>query len=221
MISINSVYKYVDLEDGERIRIIEIQEEYVYFVNIDSNTSMPYREYLIAIEEEIECEKLIKISDPFIVIVKDDELTEIQKNMRDNEWGFIEKYWGKYKEDILEKTNRTKALKNISIESGININKVKRIFSRFWQRGMNRNALLPDYLKCGGKGKEKKLNNIKTGKPRKTDYYGNLVKGINITDEVKKQFNYVIDKYYRRKNKGCIKITFFQHNYLGGIIYAK
>ena len=45
MISINSVYKYVDLEDGERIRIIEIQEEYVYFVNIDSITSMPYREY--------------------------------------------------------------------------------------------------------------------------------------------------------------------------------
>ena len=28
-----------------------------------------------------------------------------------------------------------------------------------------------------------------------------MVKGINITDEVKKQFNYVIDKYYRRKNK--------------------
>ena len=54
--------------------------------------------------------------------------------MRDNEWGFIEKYWGKYKEDILEKLIGQKALKNISIESGININKVKRIFSRFWAK---------------------------------------------------------------------------------------
>ena len=40
----------------------------MYFVNIDSNTSMPYREYLIAIEEEIECEKLIKISDPLLLL---------------------------------------------------------------------------------------------------------------------------------------------------------
>lgn len=51
MISINSVFKYVDVEDGERIRIIELDENYVYIVNIDAVTSMPRKESLNKIIE--------------------------------------------------------------------------------------------------------------------------------------------------------------------------
>ena len=59
--------------------------------------------------------------------------------------------------EILTKRTRAAALEEISRIENIPLVTVRRIFSRFWQRGMNRNALLPDYAKSGGKGQERIL----------------------------------------------------------------
>lgn len=80
--------------------------------------------------------------------------------------------------------------------------KAKRLFTRFWQRGLNKNALLPDYNKSGGKGKERDLSGAnKVGRPRKYALNNDLNEGINITDDVKKQFAHVIKQYYRKKEQ--------------------
>lgn len=208
MISINSVFKYVDMDSGERIRVIEIDENYLYVVNIDAVTSMPRKESLNKIKEELEVNKLILMKDPFIRIIDDKELSPVQLERREEDWAFIEKYWEKYKDDILNKSKRAKVFKFICDESNYGLSKVKRLFSRFWQRGMNKNALIPDYDKSGGKGKDKKLTTTKTGKPRKVNYYGQIVEGINITDDVKKQFHFAINKYYRTNKKISLKETY-------------
>lgn len=208
MISINSVFKYVDIDSGEKIRVIEMDENYLYVVNIDAVTSMPRKESLNKIKEELEVNKLILMKDPFIRIIDDKELSPVQLERREEDWVFIEKYWEKYKDDILNKSKRAKVFKFICDESNYGLSKVKRLFSRFWQRGMNKNALIPDYDKSGGKGKDKKLTTTKTGKPRKVNYYGQIVEGINITDDVKKQFHFAINKYYRTNKKISLKETY-------------
>ncbi len=208
MISINSVFKYVDIYSGERIRVIEMDENYLYVVNIDAVTSMPRKESLNKIKEELEVNKLILMKDPFIRIIDDKELSPVQLERREEDWAFIEKYWEKYKDDILNKSKRAKVFKFICDESNYGLSKVKRLFSRFWQRGMNKNALIPDYDKSGGKGKDKKLTTTKTGKPRKVNYYGQIVEGINITDDIKKQFHFAINKYYRTNKKISLKETY-------------
>lgn len=208
MISINAVFKYVDIDSGERIRVIEMDENYLYVVNIDAVTSMPRKESLNKIKEELEVNKLIPMKDPFIRIIDDKELSPVQLERREEDWAFIEKYWEKYKDDILNKSKRTKVFKFICDESNYGLSKIKRLFSRFWQRGMNKNALIPDYDKSGGKGKDKKLTTTKTGKPRKVNYYGQIVEGINITDDVKKQFHFAINKYYRTNKKISLKETY-------------
>ncbi|MGG7162974.1 Mu transposase C-terminal domain-containing protein [Clostridium ihumii] len=208
MISINSVFKYVDVENGETIRVIEIDENYIYLVKLDESTSMPKRENMNKIKEELETSKLVPIKDPFIRIIEDKELSLIQINKRNTDWNFIQNYWEKYKDDLLSKSKRSNTLKIISNESNIALIKIKRILTRFWQRGMNKNALIPDYKNSGGKGKNKNLTSIKTGKPRKVDYYGEIIEGINITDDVKKQFEFAINKYYRNKNKISLKDTY-------------
>ncbi|MFX0549536.1 Mu transposase C-terminal domain-containing protein [Hathewaya histolytica] len=207
MISINSVFKYMDTKE-ERVRIIEIDGPSVYIVNIDAATSMPKKEDINKIKEEIEANKLVKIKDPYLRIIDYDKLSNLQKSMRDEDWKFIQKYWENYKSDILDKSRRTKALEYIVKDSNKGMTKVKRVFSRFWQRGMNKNSLIPDYAKSGGKGKEKELTEIKTGKPRNVDYYGNGVQGINITSDVKRHFEIVVNKYYRSKNKISLKETY-------------
>ena len=75
---------------------------------------------------------------------------------------FIEYKTSKMKEDdellgdnkgkILQKSYRSKVFKRISDESGVSLSTVKKLFSRFWQRGMNKNALLPDYINSGARG---------------------------------------------------------------------
>ena len=208
MISINSVFKYVDSEKKERIRIINIIEDYVYLVNIDMDTSMPKKELLSTIGDEINGNKLLAIKDPFLRIINENELSQLQINKRDIAWGFIEKYWEMNKYEILEKKYRENKLKEIADSSGLSVLKIKRIFSRYWQRGMNKNALLPDYINSGGKGKEKRLSDLKIGRPAKTDYLGDLIEGINITDDVKRHFEFAVNKYYRNSKKISLKETY-------------
>ena len=86
MILVNSVFKYVDIDNGERIRIIETDEENAYVVNIDSASSMPKVEKLQQLEEEIDAEKLVLVKDPFSKILEDKELTEVQIKKRDLDW---------------------------------------------------------------------------------------------------------------------------------------
>lgn len=208
MMSINSVFKYTDDENGERIRVININESYIYLVNIDAVTSMPKKELLKTIEEEIEGEKLIAIKDPYARIIDEKSLSDLQISKRNEDWEFIEKYWETNKNELLEKNHRENKLMEIANTSGLSLTKVKKIFSRYWQRGMNKNALLPDYINSGGRGKEKKLSDLKIGRPAKADYSGDSVEGINITNEVKKHFEFAINKYYRNSKKISLKETY-------------
>jgi hypothetical protein len=89
MITINSVFNYVDIENGEKIRVIEIKDNDIYVVNIETATSMPRKENLDRINEEIENQKLIEIKDPFTRIIKDKELSSIEI-MKRNEVYIIE-----------------------------------------------------------------------------------------------------------------------------------
>lgn len=205
MIAVNSVFQYID---GEKIRIIDIIDMFVYLVNIDAATSMPKKELIKTIEEEIDSEKLIPIKDPFVKIVDENKLSKVQIYKREEDWNFISKFWNKNRYELLEKRSRNKTFKEISNLSGLGLTKVKKVFSRYWQRGMNKNALLPDYINSGGKGKNKKLSNNKIGRPKKADYYGEVIQGINITDDVKTHFEIAINKYYRKKNKISLKETY-------------
>lgn len=65
--------------------------------------------------------------------------------------------------------------------------------------------MLPDYANSGGKGKTKKLRAEKVGRPRRVTVNGEYRSGINITDEVKTQFEHVINKYYRKTNNYSLK----------------
>ncbi len=51
MIYINQVFQYT--ADSQRIRIIEIEDSYVYVVNIDTTSAMPKRELYIHLETEL------------------------------------------------------------------------------------------------------------------------------------------------------------------------
>lgn len=210
MILENSTFQYIDKQNQNRIRIIYIdnQYKYLYYVNLDLGVSMPKKELVEKIESEINNNILIKIPDPFLKSIDEEQLTDKEKRKRDLHWLIVKKYWYENKEIILEKKGRQRRLKEIANENNLPITSVKRIFSRFWQRGMTKNALIPEYRNSGGKGKTKKLSNNKVGRPKKISYIGESVEGINVTEEIKKIFQISIEKYYRKKEKPTLKSTY-------------
>ena len=215
MIFYNQVYQYTDNEEKNRIRVIEIDSDVAYFVELHGDTSMPKKAVTMDLEAEIQSEILLPIPDPFAKSYSDKDLTEKQIQKRDEDWTIVSEGWANLKDDLLNKKVRDKAFDKLAVQNDIAKIKVKRIFTRFWQRGLNKNALLPDYMYSGGKGKERMLTTVaKVGRPRK---YTSVENGINITEEVKKQFNYVIKKYYRKKEQ--LSLT-YNYNYLLREFYA-
>ncbi len=201
MIFYNQVYQYVNKQDKYRIRIIEIAPPIAYYVELQGDTSMPKRVDINSLEDEMQAEILLAIPDPYAKSYSDSDLTPKQIKKRDEDWDIISSGWDKYKEKLLEKKTREAIFSEIASKAHISEIKIKRAFSRFWQRGLNKNALLPDYMYSGGKGKERSLSESKVGRPRKFNLSDDGQQGINITEEVKKQFDYVIKKYYRKKEQ--------------------
>ncbi|WP_413491187.1 Mu transposase C-terminal domain-containing protein [Brochothrix thermosphacta] len=203
MIYINQVLQSV--KDSKRIRIVEIKESYVYIVNVDAITSMPKKELFTSFLTDVEQREWIIITDSFARVIEDEDLTDIQIQKRDLDWGIVQKYCLKHMNDLFQKSGRERKIKEIAQELDVTPTKVKKLLSRYWQRGMNKNAMLPDYAKSGGRGKTKKLSNDKVGRPRRITISGEQRSGINITDEVKIQFEHAINKYYRKANNYSLK----------------
>lgn len=203
MIYINQVLQSV--KDSTRIRIIEIEESYVYIVNIDANTSMPKKELYSSLITDIEQKEWLIITDPFTRGVAEEDLTKVQIQKRDKDWEIIQTYCLEHMNSLLQKNGREVKIKEIAEELNVTPTKVKKLLSRYWQRGMNKNAMLPDYANSGGRGKTKKLSHDKVGRPRRVTINGEYRSGINITDEIKTQFDRAINKYYRKSNNYTLK----------------
>ena len=203
MIYINQVYQYT--ADAQRIRIIDIEEPYVYVVNIDTTSAMPKKELLSQLKTEIEQRELLKVADPYARTILDSDLTSVQIKKRDEDWENVEKFILPIMKELLRKQGREAKIRKICLETGLGKTKVKKLLTRYWQRGMNKNAMLPDYANSGGRGKVKTLSNEKVGRPRRVMIDGEYRSGINITEEVKIQFEHAINKYYRKQNNYSLK----------------
>lgn len=189
----------------QRLRIVEIEESYAYIVNIDITSSMPQKELCSHLELEIEQQKLLVVADPYAKAISDTDLTPVQRSKRDSDWEIAKQYILPHLRTLLKKKGREAKIVEISAQSGLGKTKVKKLLSRYWQRGMNKNAMLPDYANSGGRGKTKKLSDEKIGRPRRVTVNGEYRSGINITDEIKTQFEHAINKYYRQANNYSLK----------------
>jgi hypothetical protein len=64
-------------------------------------------------------------------------------------------------------------------------------------------------MNSGGKGKSKKLKlDSKIGRAKKTNYYGEITQGINVTEDIKRLFEVSINRFYRKKEKLTLTETY-------------
>lgn len=198
---------YFDNEKDQVNRIISIQEDCCYVINMKKRNAMPFK-----IEREIMNQNFViglytEMEDPFNLPYTDDGIPKKTLDQRNLDWIFVTEWCIPKMSELLKKQTRGKCISYIAEQSGYNVAKIKALLSRYWQRGMIKNALLPDWLYSGGSGKEKK-GTKKSGRKRNIDLSGIQSSGIIITDVVKNQIISAYKKYYLSANKFTILDTY-------------
>lgn len=198
------------LEDDTKIRIVFLDKSlgYCYIVNLYGDTAMPKFKYLSEINTLIETEDLIVVREPYIQTFDEDEIPYKYKIVRDRYWNIIEYIWYQNKKEFLDKSMRNKMIKDASIKYDISNKEVKRIITRFFQRGMKKNALLFNYNNSGGKGKLKKCGDKKRGRKRAVEKDGRMIEGINVDETVLNTIKISIKLFYLKKDKKTLADTY-------------
>lgn len=119
MIFYNQVYQYVDRENRNRIRIIEVDELVAYFVELDGDTAMPKAINLADLENEIQSSILLLVSDPYLMTYVDKDLTDIQKEKRDKDWNIVSIGWDLYKKELLNKRQRNAIFEELAENNNV------------------------------------------------------------------------------------------------------
>jgi hypothetical protein len=216
MIYINDLY--FDKKSQERYRIIAFDASVsnIALIGLKSKVAVP-KWYKLSTIEALIAEKIFnQVDDPSelrknvsIKFFDDEKLTEAERNNRDYSYRIAEDGWFNRKYELLDKNTRNSVYQDLANKYNVTEDKVKRIFTRFWQRGMSPNALLPDYRFSGGpnKGKNSKTDGKKLGMPKKIRN-GMKIEGIRITAEVRGYIEEALRLRFYNKKKRSYKDSY-------------
>lgn len=204
--TVNSLLEWKDgTESTSTERLLWMDDEIAYTIDVNKN-KVPYIRRQKDIEDALAGGKAeIKDDDEFIVVLKEQDIPEKHKEIRDRAWEVIKDMVDK-EPDIFQSAFRGKLIKRASETCGLSESWILEYLKRYWKRGKTCNALLPDYRNCGAKGKERKAGNVKRGRPRVN--HAITGEGINITEDIKRIFRIAVNKYYYTTAKNSLTLTY-------------
>ena len=210
MLTVNALIEWIGNEaQGESVieRILWLDEmsDLTYVIDVNAN-KLPYArtisEYKVALDTE---EAIMLDKDPFSRVVDEELLSEKAKDIRDRAWEAISSIVI-LEPEIYYSRERAKHVKTVAQKYGLSEKVIYKYLKRYWIRGKIVNALLPDYDRCGGRGKERNSKGIKRGRPRKhADIVGD---GINVDEEIKRIFRIAINRFYYSSAKHSLTMTY-------------
>ena len=230
LVYVNDLIQWIG--QGERRlteRVLWIDQDYTIAITIDifAKTGFPISRRVVDIIDAISDGQLEKIKlDPFAhkVLVKDENLSEVEKTIREKAWNIISSLACLENEPaIYHKNSRGLMIKEVV--NHLNVGKYKgsrqeknnervtektiyTYLRRYWQRGKIINALLPDYCNSGGRGKSKTAGERKRGRPRRYADQPEIGEGINIDESDKKIFRASISLFYETSKRNPLKTAY-------------
>lgn len=127
-----------------------------------------------------------------------------RQKLRDEAWEIIGKLVEPSNPEILIEGTRAKMVKEAMARTGRKKRVIYCFLRKFWQFGQTKNALLPNFHFCGGKGNKRVPGEKKLGRPRRDT----ATTGINLSESTKAAFALGFKKYYQKPNKTPLLSTF-------------
>ncbi len=184
MLLVNQVFQ----QEDKFYRLLWSDTANAFWIDIYEKTAWPEIIQVHQLDEMIKNGALKLVVDPFLdVILREVKVDSIEWNKRESGWNILVGELDNL--DIYSSSGRASAIKRMMKIHHITHQTAYRLLRRYWQRGMSRNALLPDYVNSGAKGKIRSPKERKLGRPR-TVKDG---EGCNITNEIERIFRQVIE----------------------------
>lgn len=184
MLPVNQVFRLGE----DCLRLLWCGPDLAMWIDIEDAKALPCAVSLHELEKLLLDGDLKRIEDPFLHAT----LRDVDEGSSD--WQKRESAWSMLKDHVtdallLDRQTRGEIVKSIIANYGVTKQTVYRHIRRYWQRGMCKNALLPDYFKSGGKGQRRKPADAKLGRPRVI----RDGKGSNVTEDIERIFRRVIE----------------------------
>lgn len=191
--------------NGNEIRVLWISPENdLMYISELKSAGLPVLMNISELQTQLDNGEIqIKNDDPYMNKSLEHLISEDEKAYRDSVWNIV-KDLVENEPAIYDKILRGKLITEKVASSGITKATLYQYLKRYWQRGKVKNAFLPDYHNCGGKGKIRKLSETKTGRPPK---YGETT-GKNADEATKLIFEKTVKKYYHTRQEHTFKVAY-------------
>jgi len=195
-----------DNEYIERILWVDAKGERLVTITLEDDKAFPVTNYVVEYLKSVSDRdyRIIDWIDTSIILDGDDNIPQIYLEKRDKAWELI-RLLVESEPDIYDPKLRGVMVNEIIENTGVHKSTIYRYLRRYWQSGKTKNSLLPHYKNSGGRGNDRKSNNVKRGRPRK---YNEDIEGINITDEVRQLFKAGIRMFYNTKEKRPLNMAY-------------
>jgi len=145
--------------------------------------------------------------DPYAELLRpENTIPEHYRQHRDDAWDVIESIVKS--ENVFDPRVRGPLVEEAVKRSGCSKATIYSYLRRYWQGGQTKNALLPLFDKRGGKGKERKSDGQKRGRPSKLSQVTKTTLGVNVNAAIKKKFQRGIKTFYENQNGRTLKDTY-------------
>lgn len=231
---VNSIIEWDDRRENDdtetnKIPIVERvlynDSEFVVTINIFTKSGLPViRRFDELLGSFLNRDFRILQDDPYSsFLIPEALISEKSKKYRDKAWEVIQEIISLPSLKAFDSNIRGKIISHITAKTGVKKKVIYSYLKNFWKRGMTKNALLPNFKNCGGKGKTREgidKNETKLGKPSALSVSCGENRGIRITFEIKAYFRRGLKEFYENTSKISLRIAyhktlekFFKSNY--------
>ncbi|MDQ8734246.1 Mu transposase C-terminal domain-containing protein [Paenibacillus sp. LHD-38] len=213
MITIGSLIEWIDEGYMERVLWIDSHSNNCFVIRLNAigeeQVHFPELRQVIPITSAIaENLAIIRTVDPYIRLKLPDPIEDTDSyESRDKAWELI-KDLIQDEPDIYDCKLRWAIIServNLKIATGKTYYKYLR---RYWAWGMTPDALFPADFRKGGRGKPKKDNGIKRGRPSRLSRTLGISTGVNLTEEILSTFKTAIKLFYHNRERKSLSRAF-------------
>lgn len=175
-----------------RILWIDAAQTIAYTFELNAKSAHPQMATLQSLLEDVRRQRahLVPV-DPYIVQVDPTALPASHLQLKARAWDILSTLVTQ-EPAIYQPSARGGMIMRHSELHGISYPSIYRYLRRYWERGQNQNALLPDYKNSGAPGKTRSASpDVKRGRPRKGEGHP----GMNADQHVRRTFRDAVARY--------------------------
>ncbi|MFL6657203.1 MAG: hypothetical protein ACJ8GW_03965 [Massilia sp.] len=175
-----------------RILWIDSAQAIAYTFELNARSAHPQLVALKSLVADVQQQRAqLLLVDPYLVEADPASLKPSHLQLQARAWAIVSALTAQ-EPAIYQPAARGRLVADYSALHGVSYPSVYRYLRRFWERGQNPNALLPDYKNSGAPGKTRSASaTVKRGRPRKEGSHP----GVNADPNVRGTFSVAVARY--------------------------